>query len=283
MSISLVSRFWSVWAAERVCFWANQFPRNVERLFCRCQVHSWSCVAPKSCLQLPCQFQLSISTDGDYLVLFTWHSFKWQPIPHNHPCFYRNTPFMPEVSEDQCLFHYYLLVMPQVDTNFCDTFWEVKGAGSKPCGSNPQIARSDFFDIWTSKSGPRPSVFKTFDLEVCFAPQRRALFQHLNFKKWSEPGVFCTFWLGNVLRATSACTFSTSELQKVVRDRQFLTRLTWKFASRHNGVHFFDIWASKSGPRPAVFNTFDLEMCFAPQRRGIFHLSSGQLAPHSPL
>jgi hypothetical protein len=24
-------------------------------------------------------------------------------------------------------------------------------------------------------------------------------------------------------------------------------------------------------------------MCFAPQRRAIFHLSSGQLAPHPPL
>ena len=66
-----------------------------------------------------------------------------------------------------------------------------------------------FFDIWTSKSGPRPSVFNTFDLEMCFAPQRRALFRHLNFQKWSEPLVFCAFWLGNVLRATTACTFSS--------------------------------------------------------------------------
>ena len=27
---------------------------------------------------------------------------------------------------------------------------------------------------------------------MCFAPQRRALFRHLNFQKWSENGVFCT-------------------------------------------------------------------------------------------
>ena len=40
-----------------------------------------------------------------------------------------------------------------------------------------------------------------------------------------------TFWLGNVLRATTACTFSTSQLLKVVRDRQLLTLLTWKCAS----------------------------------------------------
>ena len=96
-----------------------------------------------------------------------------------------------------------------------------------------------FFDISTSKSGPRPSVFNTFDLEMCFAPQRRALFQHLNFQKWSGAGVFCTFWLGNVLRATTACTFSTSQLPKVVRSWCVLCILTWKCASRHNGVHFF--------------------------------------------
>ena len=42
-----------------------------------------------------------------------------------------------------------------------------------------------------------------------FAPQRRALFRHLNFQKWSENGVFCTFWLRNVFRATTACTFSS--------------------------------------------------------------------------
>ena len=66
-----------------------------------------------------------------------------------------------------------------------------------------------FFDIATSKRGPRPSIFNTFDFEMCFAPQRRALFWHLNFQKWSENGVFCTFWLQNVLRATTACNFSS--------------------------------------------------------------------------
>ena len=94
-----------------------------------------------------------------------------------------------------------------------------------------------FFDIWTSKSGPRPSVFNTFDLEMCFAPQRRALFRHLNFQKWSENGVFCTFWLQNVLRATTVST-------------------------------------SKSGPRMVCFVHFDFKMCFAPQRRALFrHLN----------
>ena len=119
---------------------------------------------------------------------------------------------------------------------------------------------------------------------MCFAPQRRALFRHLNFQKWSEPGVFCTlwlrnvlrswgafnfftckcasrhngvlffdiatsksapklvfctFWLANVLRATTACSFSTSQLLKVLRSWGVLYILTWKCASRHNGVQFF--------------------------------------------
>ena len=96
-----------------------------------------------------------------------------------------------------------------------------------------------FFDIWTSKSGPRMVCFVHFDLEMCFAPQRRALFRHLNCQVWSENGVFCTFWLGNVLRATTACTFSTSQLPKVVRSWGVLYILTCKCASRHNGVQFF--------------------------------------------
>ena len=74
---------------------------------------------------------------------------------------------------------------------------------------------------------------------MCFAPPRRTLFRHLNFQKWSKCGVICTFWLGYVLRATTVCTFSTSQLPKVVRSWCVLYILTSKCASRHNGVHFF--------------------------------------------
>ena len=97
-----------------------------------------------------------------------------------------------------------------------------------------------------------------------------ALFQHPNLQKWREHVVFCTFWLGNVLRATTACTFSTSQLPKVVRPWCVLYILTWKCASRHNGVHFFDIATSKSGPTMVCFVHVDFKMCFAPQRRALF-------------
>ena len=61
-----------------------------------------------------------------------------------------------------------------------------------------------------------------------------------------------------MLRATTACTFSTSQLPKVVRAWCVLYILTWKCASRDNGVHFFDISTSKSGPTMVVLCTFSL-------------------------
>ena len=75
-----------------------------------------------------------------------------------------------------------------------------------------------------SKSGPSMVCFVHFDFEMCFAPQQCALFRRLNFQSWSEREVFNFF--------------------------------TCKCASRHNGVHFFNISTSKSRPRPSVFNTY---------------------------
>jgi len=71
--------------------------------------------------------------------------------------------------------------------------------------------------------------------------------RHLNVQKCSVPFNFLHFWLRNVLRATTACTFSTSQLPKVARTCGVFSILTSKCASRHNGVHFFDISTSKSG------------------------------------
>ena len=95
-----------------------------------------------------------------------------------------------------------------------------------------------FFDIATSKSGPTSVYFVHFDFKMRFAPQRRALVRHRNFQKWSVIGVLCTFWLQNVFRATTACSFSTSQLSKVFRTSSVLSILTWKCASRHSGVQF---------------------------------------------
>ena len=97
---------------------------------------------------------------------------------------------------------------------------------------------------------------------------------HLNVQKWSEHVSAFNILTRNVLRATTACTFSTSQLPKTVWTWCVLCILTSNCASRHNSVHFFDISASKSAPRPNCFVRFDLEMCFAPQRLALFrHLN----------
>ena len=112
------------------------------------------------------------------------------------------------------------------------TFGKVRNPLRLPCKRHLNVQKCSeplsFLHFW-----------HTFDFEMCFAPQRRALFRHLNFQKWSEPGVLCTFWLRNTLRATTACPFSTSQLLKVLRN-----------------------WGA--------LYLFHLEMCFAPQRRALF-------------
>ena len=73
---------------------------------------------------------------------------------------------------------------------------------------------------------------------MCFSPQRRTIFRHLNFKKCSRTVSFLTCSLPNVLFATVACNFSTSELQKALRAPHVLYIFTSKCAFRHSGVQF---------------------------------------------
>ena len=109
---------------------------------------------------------------------------------------------------------------------------------------------------------------------MCFAPQRRTLAttsgRHQDVHKWPQHVVSCTCLLPNVLRAATACTFSTTQLPKVVRDRRVLPLFTSKCASRHNSVHFFNISTSESSLNLMCFDTFFFQMCFAPERRATF-------------
>ena len=69
-----------------------------------------------------------------------------------------------------------------------------------------------FFDIWTTSG--RPKVVRTCGDSIILTPK--------------------------VLRATTACTFSTSQLPKVVRRwcPLYIFIFTFTCASRHNGGHF---------------------------------------------
>ena len=139
-----------------------------------------------------------------------------------------------------------------------------------------------FFNISTYKSGPNTSCFVHFDFRI--APQ-------LSTSELQKV-------LPNVLFATAACNFSTSELtkvlsecgvlyiftsecafrhsgvqffdirtSKVLRGRQFFNIFTSECAFHHSGMQFFDIRTWKSSPRPSVFLHFHFQMCFSPQRR----------------
>ena len=119
----------------------------------------------------------------------------------------------------------------------------------------------------------------SLSLTRCTIPCACHVKRDLNIQKWSEPLAFLTFWLGSVLRATTACTFSTSQAPKVVRTPSVLNVLTWKCAWRHNGVHFFNISTSKSGPKLVCFVHFHFEMCFAPQRRALFRHQVPKVVP----
>ena len=90
-----------------------------------------------------------------------------------------------------------------------------------------------FFDISTSKSGPRMVCFVHFHFEMCFAPQRRARFRYLNFQKR-----FVHFHLQMCFAPQRRALFRHLNFQ-VFRDPGVLHILTCKCASRHNGVQFF--------------------------------------------
>ena len=137
--------------------------------------------------------------------------------------------------------------------------------------------------ISTSKSAPSPTVFSTLDFDMCFAPQRNALFSTAQLPKSTNgprPSVFslltstcaasaCTFltallpkvvwdlqffhfWLPHVLRAAAACTFSTSQLPKVLRQWRVLHILTSKFAPHHSRVQFFHLSSPQMAPHPPL-------------------------------
>ena len=106
---------------------------------------------------------------------------------------------------------------------------------------------------------PRPAIVFGNATKTCF-------FSSL-LTKCTIP---CACHAKRTSKSVPKCTFSTSQLPKVVRTWCVLYILTSKSASRHNGVHFLDIATSKSGQNLVCFVHFDFDMCFAPQPRALF-------------
>ena len=98
-------------------------------------------------------------------------------------------------------FHFHMRFAPQRPATFIFFFFFFLFFSTSHLPPNPtwfdtfyfHTCFMDLFDISISKSGLKPTYFAIFDLQMCFAPQRRALFRHLNFEKWSEPWCFQHF------------------------------------------------------------------------------------------
>ena len=91
---------------------------------------------------------------------------------------------------------------------------------------------------------------------MCFSLQRRANFPQPNFQKRSDAEVFCAFWLGDVLRATAACHFSTSQLPKVRGTVSFLAFWLANVLRATAACHFSTSQLPKVLRRRGVLNIF---------------------------
>ena len=63
--------------------------------------------------------------------------------------------------------------------------------------------------------------FVNFDLEMCFAPQRRALFRHRNFQQWSENRVRLVHFDFEMRFAHNGVQFFIAHLARWLRTRRF--------------------------------------------------------------
>ena len=104
---------------------------------------------------------------------------------------------------------------PMREVIFCDAWWQSEPTdGSKGGWSvGLSVYRSIYLSIYLFIY----LIYRSICLSICFAPQRRALLEHINFQTCSEPKGFLTSWFLNVLRATVAWACSTSQLPTVLR------------------------------------------------------------------
>ena len=103
-------------------------------------------------------------------------------------------------------------------------------------------------DIWTSKSAPNPSVFCTLTSK-CLRATTACTFSTSQLRKVLRTWGALAFSLANVLRATTTCTFSTAQLLKAFRSWGALYILIWKCASHHMACNFSSlIWPAGSAP-----------------------------------
>ena len=114
-------------------------------------------------------------------------------------------------------------------------------------------------DIWDFKHTSKPAVFRTFDFQICLAPKRHAFFRFQIAIKSSknDPNPKCvnTFDF-KICFAPQPCVLFQSSISKSSLTLKCFENVYLKFASLHNGVHFFHISVSKSRNLFASINSY---------------------------
>ena len=208
------------------------------------------CRIPCACHAKPHLNIFSTSKSAPNLTVFNTFDLKMLQATIVH--FFRHLNFQKDSEPDSFSQLWLRTVLPATMACTFSTAQLPKSAPRMVCCYHSGFHNGVLFDISTSKRFPNLTVFHSFDFEMCFQPQWRALFQqlnfqkcsengvllpcwlpnvlpvrpqwraffrHLNFQKRSEPDSFSQFWLRNVLPAKMACTFSTAQLPKVLRER----------------------------------------------------------------
>ena len=117
------------------------------------------------------------------------------------------------------------------------------------------------------KSAPGPPNISDEHVS-CTAPATQNASLQIFFNCLTETPVLLTFsMVQNPLRLPHKTTLQCPKVARTCA----LSIFTSKCASHHSGVHFLRISTSKSAPKLMCFVDFDFEMCFAPQRRALFH------------
>ena len=84
---------------------------------------------------------------------------------------------------------------------------------------------------------------------MCFSPQRRTIFRHLNLQKCSQTDVFCTFSRPNAVFATAAWIFRHLNFQKCSEHVMFCAFSLPNVVFATAACNFWcRLWAATSAP-----------------------------------
>ena len=112
-----------------------------------------------------------------------------------------------------------------------------------------------FLSVSTSKSAPALRCFLSFDFETCFAPQGRALFEHLNFQKRLPKALrhWGAFWV-----LTSKCASRHNPAQR------FISQLArWLRTRRFSKSTCRPSWATSTFSRTCILFLLALALLWA--------------------